>query len=494
MKCGYAYLVDAFGILALSLTTRANVSSKVNKLIPTETGLLVPPRMAPAENDMLGHLVFAVKHEGINLEVLNQVLPHIEMETLQKAVDATPSSAVLRKLAWLLEETTGRQLQYDNPAGNYVEFFDSDKYFTGPIQRIRRWRILYNGIGPLSYCPCVCKTNKINEAAISAVFEKLKDLERGTPIELWERLRKQAFWIETESSSEIEHESVPDAKVFRLIKLLQEADACQELDEAALCELQNALIVSPTAQASSYRQEQNWLSMSLSPGIRRITYIPPTPEMLSRLMPGFLTLANSEPVTINPLISAAVVSFGFVYLHPFMDGNGRLSRFLIHWQLVRSGALSQDTIVPVSAALLKHTAAYANALEGFSEPCRELWEATPHGENDYDFHFKGSEAAYRYWDATAQCEFLLEMIRRTVEEDLPEEIRFLKEYDRVYRDLNSRFDVVQPALDYLVRTAVSTGRVSNNLKKKYEYKVEPGFFEELEKLVNIPPALETTSE
>jgi len=30
------------------------------------------------------------------------------------------------------------------------------------------------------------------------------------------------------------------------------------------------------------------------------------------------------------LVRAAVVSFAFVFIHPFMNGNGRLSRFLIH--------------------------------------------------------------------------------------------------------------------------------------------------------------------
>lgn len=36
---------------------------------------------------------------------------------------------------------------------------------------------------------------------------------------------------------------------------------------------------------------------------------------------------------VDPLVAAACVSFGFVLIHPFMDGNGRLSRFLFHHQL-----------------------------------------------------------------------------------------------------------------------------------------------------------------
>lgn len=43
-----------------------------------------------------------------------------------------------------------------------------------------------------------------------------------------------------------------------------------------------------------------------------------------------MALANQRPDGLDPLAHAALVSFAFVFLHPFMDGNGRLSRFLLH--------------------------------------------------------------------------------------------------------------------------------------------------------------------
>ena len=44
-------------------------------------------------------------------------------------------------------------------------------------------------------------------------------------------------------------------------------------------------------------------------------------------------MANASGGDVPPLVKAAVVSFGFVFLHPFMDGNGRLSRLLAHHSL-----------------------------------------------------------------------------------------------------------------------------------------------------------------
>ena len=76
------------------------------------------------------------------------------------------------------------------------------------------------------------------------------------------------------------------------------------------------------------------------------------------------------------------------------------------------------------------------------------------------------------------------MIREAIDTFLPEEIDFLRKYDRIYRVLNDRFDVVQKDLDLLVAAGISTGRVSQNLKKKYLYRVPEGFFEALEQEID----------
>jgi len=45
-------------------------------------------------------------------------------------------------------------------------------------------------------------------------------------------------------------------------------------------------------------------------------------------------------------------SFGYVYVYPFEDGNGRTHRFLIHDILVRNKVVPNETILPVSAQIL----------------------------------------------------------------------------------------------------------------------------------------------
>ncbi|MDD4250431.1 MAG: Fic family protein, partial [Methanosarcina sp.] len=67
-------------------------------------------------------------------------------------------------------------------------------------------------------------------------------------------------------------------------------------------------------------------------------FVPPSPGDLPDLMEGLVKackrMLSSE---IHPVVSAAVISFGFVFLHPFEDGNGRVHRFLIHTSLKKPG-------------------------------------------------------------------------------------------------------------------------------------------------------------
>src|SRR3546814_11900442 len=54
---------------------------------------------------------------------------------------------------------------------------------------------------------------------------------------------------------------------------------------------------------------------------------------------------------LSPVMRSAVAAFGFVYIHPLADGNGRVHRFLINDILRRDGAVPEPVILPVSAVI-----------------------------------------------------------------------------------------------------------------------------------------------
>ena len=66
---------------------------------------------------------------------------------------------------------------------------------------------------------------------------------------------------------------------------------------------------------------------------------------------------------LDPVIAAAILAFGFVYIHPFEDGNGRIHRYLIHHILSKRGFNPPQLVFPVSAAILDRIEDYRGVLE-----------------------------------------------------------------------------------------------------------------------------------
>jgi len=77
--------------------------------------------------------------------------------------------------------------------------------------------------------------------------------------------------------------------------------------------------------------------------IRQSMHVPPNYEAVRRdLMPTFFELLANET---EPGVRAVLGHFVFVYIHPYMDGNGRIARFLMNTMLASGGY--PWTVVPV---------------------------------------------------------------------------------------------------------------------------------------------------
>ena len=147
-------------------------------------------------------------------------------------------------------------------------------------------------------------------------------------------------------------------------------------------------------------------------------------------------------------MSAACVAFGFVFVHPFEDGNGRVHRWLLHHVLVRRGFNQPGVNFPVSAVFLERIDAYRATLEHFSRPRLMLmeWETTP----NLNVRIRNETGdLFRFFDATRQAEFPGASVQETVRTMSPREIDYLRRYDQAKRRIqiflempDHRFDLV----------------------------------------------------
>ena len=193
-------------------------------------------------------------------------------------------------------------------------------------------------------------------------------------------------------------------------------------------------------------------------------HIDARPEDLSSLIDGMIAFDRGHAQALDAVIAAAVLAFGFVYAHPFEDGNGRIHRYLIHHVLAERGFNPPGVVFPVSAAILDRIDDYRQVLESYSRRLLPLieWEPTP------EFNVRvlnDTGDFYRYFDATPHAEFLYACVQKTIEEDLPAETRFLQRYDDFRRQVEAFLDMPERLIDLLFRfLSQNDGRLSQRAR------------------------------
>ncbi|MDD2712852.1 MAG: Fic family protein [Simplicispira sp.] len=483
---GYAWLQDALQAPDFLGPHKARLAAVQSLQHLSEGGLLVPAKQAPAALP-LEHALFAIKHEGVRLDYLLAALRQVGQQEMEAEFLRTPNGIYVRKLCLLWEAAHQQPLPaVDQPpvTATYVPMFDPATYLTGASRRNARWRVDFNGLGDLSFCPVVRKTDAVRQGLQRNVLAATREFAAAIGPQMLERALSWAYLSETEGSFAIEGETPTQDKASRFAALLKRAHDPRPLTEDYLVELQNATVSNPFDKAVQFRTEQNRLQGNAQ-GAAGVTYVPPQPELCAELMEQLMALTNQRPAGLDPLAHAAVVSFAFVLLHPFMDGNGRLSRFLIHHCLGQSSSLPAGFLLPVSVAMKKHEDQYWQALTAFSRPARELCQVLWAGDDQYSYAWQAeAQWWFRYMDVTEGVAFTLAMAHASLEIDLHQEVDFLALFDDVARYINDRHDLRSTDLTTLIVTIHQNGgKLSNNRRKRFAERVQAHVLDAIESAV-----------
>lgn len=121
--------------------------------------------------------------------------------------------------------------------------------------------------------------------------------------------------------------------------------------------------------AGVIRTKQSWIGRN-SHTPENADYVPPPPERVETLLQDLCVFMNRTD--LPALVQAAVVHAQFETIHPFIDGNGRVGRCLIHSVLKRRG-LAARYVPPISLILAARRDQYIHGLTDFREGRNDEW-------------------------------------------------------------------------------------------------------------------------
>ena len=479
---GYSWLTATLKLNVRPPSRPAYINASVNRRMDSDAHSLFPTGVA-IENTVAGHLEFALRHEGVNLEIIDAVFEHLPPADLIARLQATPTGEHIRRACFLWEWLTGKKLEAGvTVKGAYVDFFPEDVYLTAARpSRAPRFRVRDNALGTPEFCPVVRRAAIPQAPSLPELLQQAQQtLDAVDDPELYRRALAYLYLSETRSSYAIESETPSASKQERFVQLLKRAGEPAPVTEEWLARCQNLIVRDAYSQEASYRTAQNWLEDSSG----RVTFFPPPVDGLQEAMRGWEAFINDDSRCTDVLVRAACLAFGFVYLHPFFDGNGRLHRFLIQHVLARSGLMKTGTVIPVSAVIEQDIQAYHAVLTAFSRPVTALWDYRRGDPHPVILRSAGSRS-YRFFEADREVAFLHAMIRHAVDEEIPREIMWLQGYDSAFSALNDEFDLPQKDISALIRMIHSNkGTLSLHRRKQYSY-LPDDVLDRIEKVVGM---------
>lgn len=464
---GYSAIIQALGIKAPVRRPSCVSKHHIMGSIKEEVLWRIYDKRYLPKNTFAAHITFALKHEDIDLLVLKRIFQNVPKKELEKFILETPMGNHTRRVWFLYEFLTGEALDIpDSPNIGVVNLLDPEKYFTINRQISKRHRVHNNLLGINDFCPVIRKTEKLQSFISMNLPAKVRETIDRVSNQLIARAASFMLLADSRASFEIEGERPPRNRLERWAKVITQAGKYPlSLDE--IIRLHNILITDTRFIQPGLRKDGVFLGERDHNNEPLPEFIGAKPEDLDLLVKGLIESDNQMLKSdLDPVLQAAATAFGFVYIHPLQDGNGRLHRYLIHHVLAEKKFAPQGLIFPVSSIMLNHIDDYRKTLQEHSAPLMDYieWRPTPNGNVEV---LNDTADLYRYYDCTEEAEFLYNCVQHTVEDDLPREIDYLKRHDEAMRHIMDMIEMPDRlAQDFILFTRQNNGTLPKSRRKK----------------------------
>ena len=463
---GYAALI-AEHALAVPLPDRLCAIGARHRKHEQGRWRLFTPRHKP-DDTMQGHLVFALKYEGIDLAVLKALFEDIAPEAIAEMVRSEPTGAYSRRIWFLYEWLTDTVLELDDAVqGNFVPLVNEKLQYVAMPRNSRRHRVRNNLPGTRAFCPLIRRTEKLDRLIAMNLSQAAVDHVGKTQMDLLSRAAAFLLIEDARASYAIEGETPPHHRIERWGRVLGEAGQ-RPLSVSELEHLQSIVMAGNRFISPGCRVEGGFVgNHDRRTGMPMPVHISARAEDLQSLLSGWMEayrlLIGSE---YDAVLAATLIAFGFVFIHPFEDGNGRIHRYVFHHVLAEKEFVPKGLVFPVSAVILEQIDEYRKVLEHYSRPRLDLVEWRPTDRGNVEV-LNETIDLYRYFDATRQAEFFFECVEETVNKTLPGEVDYLAKSDLFNDFVKNYIDMPDRLVDLLIRFLnQNNGQMSKRARRK----------------------------
>jgi len=448
---GYGAIIESYKLQTPMPNVLTLISSKKRQYKEGQWQVFTP-RHQPEET-LYKHLVFALKYEGVNLLILKKTFEQLSQKEAVELFSTEPLGQYSRRLWFLYEFLLESKLKMaDLSTGNYVPLLDESLQYGISIgEKSSRYRIINNLPGTKDFCPLVSRTKKLKKHIASDFSKKKENYVKGIHKDILQRASAFLLLKDSKASFNIEGESPKGKRAARWGDAIGQAGS-KDLSKEELLRLQQIVIEDDRFVEMGFRRTGGFVGQhDRATGEPIPDHISARWEDVEKLTEGLISTNNLLlKKEIDAVLVAAIVAFGFVFIHPFEDGNGRIHRYLVHHILAKKQFSHQGMIFPISASILDHIDGYRNALEAYSRPLLDFidWEET----EDHNVEVINETIdLYRYFDATKHAEFLYDCVEDTITNIIPSEITYLKNYDEFKQFLDNEFEMPDKTVALIVR-------------------------------------------
>ena len=236
-------------------------------------------------------------------------------------MQAKPTGSYARRIWFLFEWLTGNRLDLpDAEAGRYAPVVDPEQQWAAQGENSPRHRVKNNLPGTPEFCPLVFRTETLDQFVALNLAERAQEVVSDVPHDLLARAAAFLLLKDSKSSYAIEGERPPQDRIQRWGRAIGEAGR-QALDLEELLRLQKIVIGDARFVELGLRQEGGFVGEhDRDTRMPLPDHISARPEDLTSLAEGMITFDRECAEKLDPVIAAAVLAFGFVYVHPSRTG------------------------------------------------------------------------------------------------------------------------------------------------------------------------------